>query len=37
MQNLFTSEGAWNLNRWGARGEVPDTSKEQMDKVQAKY
>jgi hypothetical protein len=29
--------GAWNLNRWGARGEVPAVSKAQIEKVSVKY
>ena len=37
MLKSWVGEGAWNLNRWGARGEVPGITKEQMDKVQAKY
>ena len=37
MLKSWVGEGAWNLNRCGARGEVPGITKEQMDKVQAKY
>ncbi len=33
----WLGEGAWNLNRWAARGSVPAVSKEQLDKVKAKY
>ena len=33
----WLGEGAWNLNRWGARGEVPGVTKEQLDKIKAKY
>jgi hypothetical protein len=29
--------GAWNLNRWNARGDVPGITKDQLDKVKAKY
>ena len=29
--------GAWNLNRWETRGKVPGITKEQLDKVKAKY
>jgi hypothetical protein len=41
-QNLATikawlGDGAWNLNRWELRGSVPAVSKEQLDKVKAKY
>jgi hypothetical protein len=37
LLKTWLGEGAWNLNRWGPRGEVPGITKEQMDKVQAKY
>jgi hypothetical protein len=30
-------EGAWSLNRWEARGNVPAITKEQLDKIKAKY
>ena len=33
----WLGEGAWNLNRWEARGSVPAITKEQLDKVKAKY
>jgi len=33
----WLGEGAWNLNRWSARGEVPGIAKEQLDKIKAKY
>ena len=33
----WLGEGAWNLNRWEARGGVPGITKEQLDKVKAKY
>ena len=33
----WLGDGAWNLNRWGARGDVPAVAKEQLDKVKAKY
>ena len=33
----WLGEGAWNLNRWEKRGEVPAVTKEQLDKVKAKY
>ena len=29
--------GAWNLNRWSARKDVPGVTKEQLDKIKAKY
>ena len=37
MLQSWVGEGAWNLNRWGAKGEMPAITKEQMDKVKAKY
>lgn len=33
----WLGEGAWNLNRWEARGNAPGITKEQLDKVKAKY
>jgi len=33
----WLGEGAWNLNRWETRGSVPGITKEQLDKVKAKY
>jgi hypothetical protein len=33
----WLGDGAWNLNRWEARGSVPAITKEQLDKVKAKY
>jgi hypothetical protein len=33
----WLGDGAWNLNRWKARGDVPGITKEQMEKVKAKY
>lgn len=33
----WLGEGAWNLNRWEARGNTPGITKEQIDKVKAKY
>ena len=41
-QNLATikewlGEGAWNLNRWKARDEVPGITKEQLESIKAKY
>jgi hypothetical protein len=37
LLKAWIGEGAWNLNRWEARGEVPAVSKEQMGKIKAKY
>lgn len=33
----WLGDGAWNLNRWSARGDVPGITKEQIEKVKAKY
>lgn len=33
----WVGEGAWNLNRWKARGDVPAITKEQLDKLRLKY
>ncbi|MGI6639339.1 MAG: cytochrome C [Desulfobulbus sp.] len=33
----WLGEGAWNMNRWRARNEVPGISKEQLEKIKAKY
>ncbi len=33
----WLGEGAWNLNRWKARNEVPGVTKEQLEKIAAKY
>jgi hypothetical protein len=33
----WLGEGAWNLNRWEIRGKVPGITKEQLDKIKAKY
>ena len=33
----WLGEGAWNLNRFQARGEVPAITKEQLDKLKLKY
>jgi mono/diheme cytochrome c family protein len=33
----WVGPGAWNLNRWGARGSVPAITKEELDKLQVKY
>ena len=33
----WLGEGAWNLNRWNARGDVPAITKEQLDKLKLKY
>jgi hypothetical protein len=33
----WVGEGAWNLNRFKARGKVPGITKEQLEKLQVKY
>lgn len=33
----WLGEGAWNLNRWSKRGDVPAITKEQLDKLKLKY
>lgn len=33
----WVGEGAWNLNRWTARGDVPGITKEQLEKLKLKY
>ena len=37
LVKAWVGEGAWNLNRWAKRGDVPMASKEQMDKIKVKY
>lgn len=34
---VWLGDGAWNLNRWEKRGETPAVSKEQLDKIKAKF
>lgn len=33
----WLGDGAWNLNRFKARGDVPAVTKEQLDKLKLKY
>ena len=33
----WLGEGAWNLNRWEKSGNTPGISKDQLDKIKAKY
>ena len=33
----WLGDGAWNLNRWETRGNVPGITKEQLDKIKGKY
>lgn len=37
LVKAWVGEGAWNLNRWEKKGDVPASSKEQLDKVKVKY
>ncbi len=37
MLKSWLGEGAWNLNRWEARGNVPGITKEQLDTIKAKH
>ena len=37
MLKDWLGDGAWNLNRFKARGDVPGITKEQLEKIQAKY
>jgi hypothetical protein len=33
----WLGDGAWNLNRFKARGDVPGITKDQLEKIKAKY
>jgi hypothetical protein len=37
LVKAWVGDGAWNLNRWNKRGDVPAISKEQLDKIKVKY
>ena len=37
IKDWLGGEGAWFLNRWETRGNVPGATKEQLDKIKAKY
>jgi hypothetical protein len=39
LQSIKTwpGDGAWNLNRWEARGGTPGVTKDQLAKIKAKY
>jgi hypothetical protein len=37
LVKAWVGEGAWNLNRWEARGDVPAVTKQQLEKIKAKY
>jgi single heme cytochrome PccH len=33
----WLGEGAWNLNRWSKQGDTPGITKEQLDRIKARY
>ena len=33
----WVGEGAWHLNRWKAKGDVPGITKEQLEKIKVEY
>jgi hypothetical protein len=37
LLKAWIGDGAWNLNRWEARGAVPAVTKPQLEKIKAKY
>lgn len=37
IKEWLGGEGAWFLNRWETRGSVPGVTKEQLDRIKAKY
>ena len=37
LLKAWVGDGAWNLNRWSARGDVPGITREQMGRLQLKY
>jgi hypothetical protein len=37
LVKAWVGDGAWNLNHWSQRGDVPAASKEQLDKIKVKY
>lgn len=37
MLKSWVGEGAWNLNRWTARGDVPGITKDQLEKLKLTY
>jgi hypothetical protein len=37
MMAIPPSYEDWNLNRWEARGSVPAVTREQLDKIKARY
>lgn len=37
LVKAWVGEGAWNLNRWDKKGDVPGITKEQLDKLKLKY
>ena len=37
LVKAWSGDGAWNLNRWEPRGDVPAVTKEQLQKIVVKY
>jgi hypothetical protein len=37
LVKAWVGDGGWNLNRWAARGNVPAITKQQLEKIKAKY
>jgi hypothetical protein len=37
LLKAWVGDGAWNLNRWEARGAVPAVTKQQMEKIKIAY
>jgi hypothetical protein len=37
LVKAWVGEGAWNLNRWEARGDTPAVTKQQLEKIKVKY
>ena len=37
LVKAWVGDGAWNLNRWNKRGDVPAISKEQLEKIKVNY
>jgi hypothetical protein len=37
LLKTWLGEGAWNLNRWAKRDDMPGITKEQLERIRAKY
>jgi hypothetical protein len=37
LLKAWIGDGAWNLNRWEARGDVPAVSRQQLEKIRVPY